>query len=189
MGAAYSKLAESDRWKRAPEWQKFGFVNLVAHLVAYWGPNLLLLLVAKFNWLLRYKIQKGSAPPAELVRAACAENVLTDLVGFPLLAYPLYKLLTFGGGGGGGNKQPADSSSNKSKDGQQDATASVAEKRGEQNDGNNDGTAGGGRKVAPVATKPRGWAGLQFDSASAPSVWTMVWQVCACVCARAGAVG
>ena len=103
------------------------------------------MLVARFGLFAKYKIQPDREPAAELVAAALKDNVLSDIVALPALAYPLYKMLTAGGGG------------------KESSKAAAAEDRD---------TGDAGRENAPI-----GWAGLQFDAASRPSAWTIVWQV------------
>jgi sterol desaturase/sphingolipid hydroxylase (fatty acid hydroxylase superfamily) len=48
------------------------------------------------NAFSQYKIQKGM-PPAALITHAFWENLKSDFIAFPLMAWPLYKLLTVGG--------------------------------------------------------------------------------------------
>ena len=61
------------------------------------GPNALLHICYRWKLFERYKLQKGRLPPETLIKEALVENVLNDVAILPLLAYPLYKLLTCGG--------------------------------------------------------------------------------------------
>jgi sterol desaturase/sphingolipid hydroxylase (fatty acid hydroxylase superfamily) len=95
MGSVWSKLEENETWAALPRWAKFGVVNVAAHVLAFWGPNALLHICYNNNLFQRYKIQ-NALPPAELVTHAFWENIKSDLLAFPVLAWPLYKLLTMG---------------------------------------------------------------------------------------------
>ena len=91
MGAAWSKLEENDTWRTLPRWAKFGCITVASHVLAFWGPNVLLHLC--YRWIKQYKIQADTPPPA-LVSLALRENLMNDLVLFPLLSWPLHRLLT-----------------------------------------------------------------------------------------------
>ena len=75
---------------------KFFFVTLCSRLLCFWIPNALLhVFVYKLGFLKQYKIQSRMPTPA-LVKEAFFSNLVTDIVGTPLLAVAMLKLLDLG---------------------------------------------------------------------------------------------
>jgi hypothetical protein len=165
MGAVYSSLTRSSLWARASDWQRLMMVWMLARVVAWWVPNLALLAVARCNVFLRYKIQADAAPSAALVWEALRENVLKDVAGFPLLAYPIYRLLTLGRT----SEAPHSTTSG-------DSGSNGGDRASGANENGQECIVSSSAKLKP--SLPLGWSGLQFDDASQPSALTTAWQVC-----------
>jgi len=79
---------------RYPRILKFAAINVLAHLICFWGPNIFLHICYRFSLFKRYKIQ-DRLPPALLVRKALVDNILNDLLLMPLLSAPILKLLDY----------------------------------------------------------------------------------------------
>ena len=149
MGAAWSKLEENETWSKLPKWVKFGVVNVAAHVIAFWGPNVFLHLFVYGNPRYQsYKIH-SSVPPPALVTAAVKDNIGKTFVGFPVIAWPFYKFMALGGQTTEDKIFPTSPS-----------------KQCVDNS-----------KIDSKTEKGEGWSCLSFGKSNVPSWVTMGWQV------------
>lgn len=88
-------MADADIWIRTlrkfplDERWMIGFGFVLSFVFGFWIPNLFLWIASKFEWFLKFKIQKVSSWPSEdLVWSALTSNFGALLISQPLIGKP-----------------------------------------------------------------------------------------------------
>ena len=76
-----------------PDWMKLTVAQSLSHLVVFWGSNMLLFFVAKYQLFSQYKLQKEVYKKKGLVRAAFWSAVQYDIIGSPVISYIFERIL------------------------------------------------------------------------------------------------
>ena len=132
MGGQISKYAVDLQGRfKLPEWVAFHLLHQFARVVSstsqyslaaalfetpdhacllllkigYWVPNLLLYIIHRNGWFMRYKIQGERMPAPELVRESVMHNVKVDVLMYYVVSYIAYTLFTRGAGSSSKDEQ------------------------------------------------------------------------------------